>query len=708
MEVLQTARDWYVRFLVLVFPLLFLPFTSEFFDFNKLVFLTVGTIVGLVIWAFSFVRGDFKVRVTPLDIPVFVFAGAVLVSSLFVTPNKVDAFVFPGTASVIFACTILYFLVVQGVGNESKGRSSLIGCFVAGGTLASLVLFLSAVGFWRVIGLGRVWEVAGTPTFNTVGGLLPAISLFSILLPFSIREMLYHWYFASTVGGLKNINIKEYLSSKHTALFLLSAVSSVILVLGILFSVWHALPGKPASPKLLPFGTGWNIALEVLKKKPILGVGTGNFVQAFNVYRPVEFNESGVWGLRFATSSNWYLEVFGTVGVVGLLAFGWILFTLWRAWSGQRGRRPFVWYGLLFVLLILAFVPASFVLLFAFYVFGGLVAGQMGRELRFKFASQEGEVGRSGAGFDLISVFFSGFFMLLLVFVLFFGRPVYLAEVYYKQALDAIARNDGLGTYNKMREAIRSNPRVVQYRVTNSQVNLALAISIAQNAAGKTQQGDSSVSSGQGISEQDRNNISQLVQQSIREAKAAVSIHPGLSVAWENLGKTYRAIMPLVSDADRFAIASYRQAIALDPVNPLLRVELGQVFYSIGEYDEASRAFELAVVAKDDLANAHYNLAVSLREQGKKQRASLEFNQALSYLREGTGDYDTVKKAVEDLGKETGGFSEEIQKRESSQGGQIPISAPSALSPVVQPPIQLPEGAAPPIIEEGVTPTPGL
>ncbi len=100
-----------------------------------------------------------------------------------------------------------------------------------------------------------------------------------------------------------------------------------------------------------------------------------------------------------------------------------------------------------------------------------------------------------------------------------------------------------------------------------------------------------------------------------------LALNPPRSGNWELLADTYRAIIPLAEGSDQFAIQSYNQAIALDPINPNLRIKLGGVFFALGDYDSAIEAFRTAVLAKPDLANSHFNLAVAYREVGEIDKA---------------------------------------------------------------------------------------
>lgn len=234
-----------------------------------------------------------------------------------------------------------------------------------------------------------------------------------------------------------------------------------------------------------------------------------------------------------------------------------------------------------------------------------------------------------------------------------------------------------------MRESIGLNPFVDRYHASYSQINLALANSLAQN---------------ENITDQDRATIAQLIQQAIRESKATVTLNPQRAGNWELLARTYQAIMPFSEGADAFAIETFNQAVILDPINPNLRIALGGVHYALGDYDNAIRAFELATFAKPDHANAHYNLATALREKGEIERAINEMTIVLSLVDRDSQDYELAKTELEAL--------ENRLPVEEAEGTETLTPPQPAEEPVIEPPIELPEEASPPEAPEEVTPSP--
>jgi len=72
-----------------------------------------------------------------------------------------------------------------------------------------------------------------------------------------------------------------------------------------------------------------------------------------------------------------------------------------------------------------------------------------------------------------------------------------------------------------------------------------------------------------------------------------------------------------------------RQAIALDPNNPLAHYNLGEACGVAGRLDEAAAAFRRAAELKPDFAEAHNNLGAALAGQGRFEEAAAAFERTL-------------------------------------------------------------------------------
>jgi len=670
MQLFETARNWTIKGLIFLLPLFFLPITGEYYNFNKLALFTALTLLGWLVWALSQIKHEFRLRVTPFDLPVLAIAIVFTASTILVSPNKFDALLFPGTATWIIAGTLFYFLVVQYVGSQRETGNSpanLSGLLLAGTALSALISTLTGVGAFtfaaKYVNL-PVW--ATQPSFTTTGDLFSSITLYAVVAVLALARVI---------------------ETKRTSYSPFNVILLVIVIAGLVASVYQGLPGKATSVALLPITSGWAIALETLKGNILLGVGPGNFIEAFNRFRPVEFNSSSAWALRFTSSSNWYLHVWTITGLAGIASFGWLVLTITKKVKGIN-LNPVGW-ALLATLVVFLLAPASLLLIFAFYLLLALAGSPLGEDLSLQFAARE--TGETGRKTNLLPGIIALLITAGIVGVGYWGSRAYAAEMSFRQALNAASQNDGKATYDAIIKASQLNPGVAQYRITASQTNLALANAIASK---------------KDLTEEERQTVSQLVQQSIREAQAAVALHRTNAVGWENLARLYQSLMTFAKDADQFTIASYQQAVALDPVNPLLRVAFGGVYYSLKQFDNAVRTFELAVAAKPDLANAHYNLAVALREKGEIARAYQEMQATVALLKSGTPDYDKAKAEAEELQKKVAETSATPSAKQKEEVVQPPLEAPQpAPAPALEPKLDLPEAAAPPATESS-EPTP--
>jgi tetratricopeptide (TPR) repeat protein len=254
-----------------------------------------------------------------------------------------------------------------------------------------------------------------------------------------------------------------------------------------------------------------------------------------------------------------------------------------------------------------------------------------------------------------------------------FGTKAVGAELTYQKSLVALTNNDAKNTYDLMTKAITQNPYVDRYHATLAQIDMAIATSIASN---------------KNLTDTDRTNITTLISQAINEGKATVTLNMGRSGNWELLAQIYGSIMPFAQGADQFAIQTYTQAVALDPLNPNLRVALGGIYYSLGRYDDAIDAFKLAVLTKPDLANAHYNLAIAYREKKNYDNAISEMNTVLTLVIKDSPDYTLAKSTLDAL--------EKSKPAAAATTGAENLTTPQKQVEVIKPPLTLPEEATPP------------
>jgi tetratricopeptide (TPR) repeat protein len=175
-----------------------------------------------------------------------------------------------------------------------------------------------------------------------------------------------------------------------------------------------------------------------------------------------------------------------------------------------------------------------------------------------------------------------------------------------------------------------------RYRVAYSNTNLALANSLASKEE---------------LTDKDRQDITQLISQSIREGKAAVALNPLNSSAWVNLASIYRQLINFAQGSDQWAVSSYIQAIRLDKTNPQLRLDLGGLLFSLQQYEDAIDQYKQAISLKSDMANAYYNLSFAYRQLEKYPESYASLQNVVNLLDPSSADYEKASQELAELQK---------------------------------------------------------
>ncbi len=633
-------------------PIFFSTVFIYIFDLPKLVLMAGIAVILLLYFAGEIAtkrKASFKI--STIDLPILLLVLSILVSGLVKSQNKMELFFFPGIATAWLSLFVIY----HGLKKTFDTNKNIIAIsLVASSTLASIVSILSYLGIFNKI--PQLPEFAKSTTFSLLGGSLPEAIFLGTVLPLAIYLTV---------------------SEKDAVKKVFFALSSAIIIIATCISMAFILPGKPTSPILISFPLSWSVALDTLKSSPIFGAGTTNYLTAFNKFIPVTYNQTPIWAARFTTSRSFALTIATENGILGIAAFALvILFTLAR--SFKKLTHMFKGFGLAeasalsLIGLSICFLlfPANITLIALFFTLTVLLFTN--HELNINLSATALKKG------NVVSYQVPTFLIALLIvvgeiFLVFFGSKAILAESRFKTAIDALAKNDGKVTYDNLRLAINTNPYVDRYHATYAQVNLALARSLAQK---------------KDLTDSDKQTITTLIQQAIKEAKSTATLNPERAGNWEVLAETYKSVVPFATGADQFAIQSYNQAISLDPINPNLRISLGGVYYALGKYDDAIASFKLAVLAKQDLPNAHYNLAIAYREKKDFDNAIIEMQTVLNLVAKDSADYTLAKNVLYELQK-----NKTAKTEESTSNLNTPTSTGSAIDPK----IDLPQEATPPI-----------
>lgn len=623
----------------MLYPIFVLSYASASFVVPKEILL--GALGGLAIIAWvaeAITKKALSFKVGKFDLPVLLIVLAYVLSAIFATPNKMEAFLFPGTVTFIIASAVLYFLINQ---FDAKTKDGVKFTMVISGVLLSLVGLFAQVGVLAKI--PQLPAYIKDVNFNPMGGVLPALIYLGV---------------AFILSG--ELIIKQ----KDAVYKLFVGVCAAVMLLGITVLFKNVLPGQSQNVRVPDFNTSWQIGLETIKQAPLLGVGPANYLTAFNRFRPITYNSSDLWQVRFTTATDFYLTVLTELGFAGVIAFGAFL---WLVYKTVRKEFNIKYIPLIVLLVLFAVLPASQILMVLLFVLLATVSGSENKTVNVL-----GEASAKPAVFLVTLPVIAALGLLYFV-----GFGWVRAEKTFAKSLDALTANDAQGTYTQMSSAITQNQNVDRYHASLAQVDMAFASSLASK---------------KDITDTDKSTVTQLVQQAINEGKATVTLNPGRSGNWELLAQIYRSIMPFANGADQYAIQTYLQAVALDPTSPDLRISLGGVYYALGRYDDAIDSFKLAVLAKSDYANAHYNLSVAYSAKKDYDNAIAEMKNVLSLVAKDSQDATLAQNVLNDLEKQ-----KPAAPATSGNKGSQNLTAPQPVGTSnIKPPITLPKEATPP------------
>jgi tetratricopeptide (TPR) repeat protein len=744
-------------------PLLFLPFTTEFFEIPKLIFLVTAVLILLLLWATLWiVQGKVTFTKTPLDIPIVLFVIVALISAFFSDSRYITIFgSFPrvsGSLISIICYALLYFIISSNL----RKHDYIKGLFYTLLTSSLLVTLVTLMSYFKLfLPINFANQVNFTPT----GGPFSTVALLILLLPFTLvsiitpTKLMPRWFgvvlaslFILTIILVGNIPIyiatavvvaltiftqnRNILVNSKTLTESASSVSSfrdfafaeipqgptlqrtkspnekivlsissfvkkwlpwivivapifalIVLVLSVVplgkVNVLNSLFQNYPREVQLPLADSWKVSAGVFRDNPFFGTGPSTYLYNFTQYKPATINNTSLWNIRFDQGFNEYLQIFGTLGLLGLLALIFLVLVIigmsWKKLTAQRSNPESSFIAALAlssitIAILFAFHTSTIVLMVTGIAILGMFMAITKSEDEYKDKKdvEELTIGIKASKFgdsnlvvgDVLPIILFIPIVLFIVYVAFQAVHVVKADVYHRMAIDAAATN-ALKTYEYLGVARAENPYIDMYRLDYANTNFALANSIAIN------KGPNEASPGGNLTDEDKRNIQGLLSQAIGDSQAAVAIAPRAAQNWEFLGSLYRQISGVAQDALTYSLDAYGRAIERDPYNPLLRLNVGGIYYSIRNYDQAIRFFSDAISLKPDFANGYYNLAVALQDKGDSQTAQAVAERLVSLLDPKSQDYQTATKLLADLKEKNATLSAQQAAQTSQQSSAL-------------------------------------
>ena len=368
---------WLFAILLFFVPLILWPFTSEVFEFNKMVLVYALTALVAGIWTIRMiVERKFIFRRTILDLPILIFLGSQLISTL-ISIDPLTSWLgyysrFNGGLVSIICYSLLYWAFVSNF--DAKQIFNLIKITLGSAVLVALFGVAEHFGIdknvWVQDVQSRVFSTLGQPNWLAAWlvALLPitwagAITNFQLPIfkkensKFLVYISLSVLFFCTLVftksrSGLLGIGVaalifggltiwKEFKKIKKifvpsgiiaASILLIALISGTELTPSFIQFIHHVSPTAPAPSSGTALETGgtestvirqivWKGAVQIWVHYPVFGTGVETFAYSYYKYRPVEHNLTSEWDFIYNKAHNEFLNVATNSGTVGLLSY---------------------------------------------------------------------------------------------------------------------------------------------------------------------------------------------------------------------------------------------------------------------------------------------------------------------------------------------------------------------------------------------------
>lgn len=660
----QTVYDWIIKIClylgVFLIPLFFLPSSTDYFELPKAILFYFLVSLAFISWFIKvIVKKEITLSYPPLSIFIILFIILYGLATIFSISHYSSLVGFPGyynhnLFSVLFLA-LFYFLTLTVL----QGRKDILRMLVIFLISSFLIILFNLFQFssfyiWpfdfthfksfnllansaSVLGiylaLTTILFLGASLFFKKIYKILSFIGLASSFALLVILDKDIAWY--GLIGGLLFFLIVATLRSRELE-SLWVVLPTVLLALALIF----LFISSPQFTKIellddvtLSQSHSWQVTQLVLKKSPLLGSGPQTFAYDFIKYRPLDFNNSNLWNLRFIKSSNEWFQLLTTSGIFTTLAFG-IIISFYLFYSLRRIIRSRSldqeWFiqtvslgGGIVILISLFFYPLNFVTSFILWLF--LALGMAIYNLKNPKIIEYVYRNSSWANFVLAILF-----TLVLISIMgfwFWGGKIWLADYNFYKANKAISQTEELSKVRDyLNRSIELNPYLSNY-------HFALAQGLSVEAQLMSSEPSAEISQ-----------IQDLVGQSLNEAQKGADLDKNYSGAWETQASIYESLRALIGpEVDTLINSAYQKALELEPNNPALHLGLGQNYQLMAWslktltqeeeltpeiksqindlIDKAILEYDKAVQLKSNYLEASYNLALALEQKGENEKA---------------------------------------------------------------------------------------
>ena len=637
--------------LFFVTPLLLWPFTSEVFEFNKMLFVYAMTIIIAAAWTIqSFQIKRFEIARTPLDLPLILFVTSQVASTIFSIDRHTSLWGyysrFHGGLVSTFCYVILFYALVTHFQNQTKAIKNLLTAILSSATFISLTAILEHFGHsfncllltrsfdvncWVQDVQNRVFSSLGQPNWLSayIIALLP-ISLFSALRA-------KHWTLRITHYSLSLLFLTAILFTRSqsgigaTAIIILAftvitliqkkqtkvlpALALVLLVILFLKSS-AVIRALQSLNKTNPFYSDtetivtqenetriggsdsmtirrvvWQGAIDLGKKYPFFGTGVETFGYSYYWVRPAIHNLTSEDNFLYNKAHNEYLNFLATTGFFGLLTYLFLIFSIIRVLANRHSRPDRESIPSLSNPLLLGFTSILITNYFGFSVVNIALFFFLFPAIYISTLDNNKTISIKINLHQTLSTVF----ILALSFWLLLGvRRLWQADLAYVDGRSNLAKN---------LEAIKKNPSEPLYYAQLGNVQSLVATQIIA-----PQIKELPATTSAEIKAQANSYLNQYVQEALKNTSQAVSMNKYNLNLLKTKARTELTLAQLDPKYNSDAIQTLLKITEFSPTEAINYFNVGILYAELDQNDQAKLAFQKALQLKPDYQAAQDHL----------------------------------------------------------------------------------------------------
>lgn len=655
------GKTIFYSFVILFFltPIFFLPFTSELFEFNKIILTYILTIIIVFSWILKMiVEKKFVFRRTMLTIPILIFLLSQLISTFLSIDPHTSIFGyysrFNGGFLSIISYSLLYLAFVSNIKTHEAKKILIALLFSA--------FFVSAGGILEHFGIDKNYWVQDVQrrVFSTVGqpnwlaawlvAIIPITYTFyikrrNLIFPFLTIVFFITLLFTKSRSGLAAffiINIIYFLylilakkakeklpiTTFRYTLYINIALVTIAFIIGTPWtpSIKELINknNQPevediTSPALERGGTEsgeirkivWKGAVDIWKHHPLFGSGVETFAYSYYKYRPAEHNLVSEWDYLYNKAHNEYLNYLATTGAVGFISyivliiasiFVFVKYILKKDKNNEyRLESLALFCGYLSILITNFFGFSVVIVQELFFLFPAIIISLHVIKKDEKKVKVE-----SSQKLFLAIILLAGSFLIYKIISL------WLSDYYYAEG-----------------KRLNSNSSLAPARISlNKAISKNMKEAVYYNEISKSAMGLALLSYSKG----DNEGAKYFAETAINEANYAVQLSPRNMNIRRNQAAIYIELSDLDSSLMEKADEVLRQDIQLAPTDAKIFYNLALVEVRLEKIDEAKNTLIKTIELKTNYVDARYALALLYFNDAEYDKALDQLSYLIDHL----------------------------------------------------------------------------